>query len=225
MRPFFPYYGSKWRLARLYPEPAFPVVVEPFAGSACYSLYWEPKQVILIDADPVINAVWNYLIKTEESEILALPDAQPGQLIDSLDIPQQAKWLMGFWANRGSAVPKKQFSAFSTRTEKAQLVWGPAARKRIADQQPKIREWVSVHMDYASAIDVTATWFIDPPYTTKGHFYRKNNVNYRKLGEWVKTRKGQVIACDHPSADYLPFQHLVNAKTLKGFSDEGVYLR
>ena len=35
LRPFFGYYGGKWRDAvKHYPEPAFETIIEPFAGSA-----------------------------------------------------------------------------------------------------------------------------------------------------------------------------------------------
>jgi hypothetical protein len=39
LRPFFSYYGAKWGLGRHYSAPAHWTVVEPFAGSAGYSLF------------------------------------------------------------------------------------------------------------------------------------------------------------------------------------------
>lgn len=39
LHPFFPYYGSKWSLGPLYPAPRHDRIIEPFAGSACYSLH------------------------------------------------------------------------------------------------------------------------------------------------------------------------------------------
>ena len=35
----FYYLGRKKRVAGKYPDPAFPTIVEPFAGSAAYSLH------------------------------------------------------------------------------------------------------------------------------------------------------------------------------------------
>src|SRR5262245_39743395 len=61
IRPFFGYYGGKWRDAvRNYPPPYHGTIVEPFAGSAGYALrYWD-KKVVLYERDPVVAAVWRY---------------------------------------------------------------------------------------------------------------------------------------------------------------------
>ena len=56
----FSFYGGKRRLARFYPPPQHDVVVEPFAGSASYSVtYLVPvkgvrtiERAILIEKDP-----------------------------------------------------------------------------------------------------------------------------------------------------------------------------
>jgi hypothetical protein len=32
LRPFFPYYGSKWSLAKRYPAPRYDRIIEPFAA-------------------------------------------------------------------------------------------------------------------------------------------------------------------------------------------------
>jgi site-specific DNA-adenine methylase len=49
----FAYYGAKHGLASKYPRPRHPVVVEPFAGSAAYSVHHAATidHAILIDAD------------------------------------------------------------------------------------------------------------------------------------------------------------------------------
>lgn len=225
LKPFFPYYGSKWRIAKLYPKPDHDLVIEPFCGSAGYSTYWEPKSVLLCDADPVIVCVWNYLINTTSEEVLDLPDLAPGELVNNLDIPQAAKWLIGFWINRGSAVPKNSMTAYSRRTEKAQLVWGQRARERIAAQLPAIKHWQVKLLSYEKLENRVATWFADPPYQVKGRYYRFNKIDYEHLGQWVSTLTGQIIACEHPDSTWLPFVPLVNAKTSKGFASEAVYLR
>ena len=38
----FYYYGRKKQIAKYYPEPKYDTIVEPFAGSAAYSLYRLP---------------------------------------------------------------------------------------------------------------------------------------------------------------------------------------
>jgi len=75
LRPFFGYYGGKWRDAQKnYPAPKFRRLVEPFAGSAGYSLRYPDREVHLYEIDEVIVSVWQYLIRVKASEILRIPD-------------------------------------------------------------------------------------------------------------------------------------------------------
>ncbi len=66
IRPFFSFYGSKWRDAPRH-YPAYSSIIEPFAGSAGYALRYADLQVTLCDADPVIVGVWSYLINSGAS--------------------------------------------------------------------------------------------------------------------------------------------------------------
>lgn len=55
------YYGSKSKIIKYYPPPKFDKVIEPFAGTAQYSLkYWE-KDILLIDKYDVIIRLWEWL--------------------------------------------------------------------------------------------------------------------------------------------------------------------
>ena len=69
LRPFFGYYGGKWRdTPRLYPPPEHNTIVEPFAGSAGYSLRFpRTPRVILYEKDPIVAGVWQYLIGVKPS--------------------------------------------------------------------------------------------------------------------------------------------------------------
>lgn len=227
MRPFFPFYGSKWNIARHYPPPVGKeLVVEPFAGGAGYSTFYDRPGVHLIDADPIIVGVWSYLIAATPSEILALPDLpEVGDSVDNYALPQEAKWLIGFWLNRGSATPKKSRTAYSARTDKAQLNWGPRAKERIAGQISKIAAWTVQVGSFESAADYTATWFIDPPYGDKGKFYRVKFDRFDELGPWALERRGQVIVCEGDGALWLPFKPLGDFKTSTGRALEVVYSR
>src|SRR5690348_1211068 len=107
MRPFFLLYGGKWRISRVYGPPRYPQVIEPFAGGAGYSVYWEPKHVTLIERDPLIAGLWKYLIKAKPGEILSIPtnvDCR-GDLHHQ---PQEAKPLVGFWFDRARTEPAQQ---------------------------------------------------------------------------------------------------------------------
>lgn len=224
LRPFFPYYGSKWNLARRYPEPRG-AVVEPFAGSAGYATFFGCADVLLIDSDPVIFGVWSYLLRVTAAEIMALPDLPTaGDNVDNHPLPQEAKWLIGFWLNRGSAQPKKSRTAYSARTDRAQLNWSPRAKERIASQLPALSGWRVVLGSYAEAPDIEATWFVDPPYSDKGKFYRHTFSDFAGLGAWCRSRHGLVIACDGPGAAWLPFQPLGSFKSTRGRADEMVFI-
>lgn len=109
MRPFFSYFGSKWLLAKKYGVPKFDLVIEPFAGSAAYAVYHEPKRALLLDINPRVVGVWKYLITASEDEILRLPT--DFETVDQLDICQGAKWLIGYWLNKANAEPRTSRSA------------------------------------------------------------------------------------------------------------------
>jgi hypothetical protein len=226
LRPFFPYYGSKWNIARYYPRPTSALVVEPFAGAAGYATFYGCPRVMLYDADPIVAGVWRYLLGVSAAEIMALPEMpEVGDSVDNYALPQEAKWLIGFWLNRGSATPKKSRTAYSARTDKAQLNWGARAKERIARQLPEIAGWSIANASYEDAPDVEATWFVDPPYGDKGRYYRVPFNDFVGLGSWCMARRGQLIACEGAGATWLPFVPIGSFKTSLGRAAEVVFTR
>jgi hypothetical protein len=224
MRPFFPFYGSKWNIARHYPKPNPGVVVEPFAGAAGYATFHNWPAVELYDADPILAGVWSYLLNVDSGEIMSLPELpEVGDCVDNYSVPQEAKWLIGFWLNRGSATPKKSRTAYSARTDKSQLNWSARAKERIASQLHGIRGWKVTHASYEQALNKEATWFIDPPYGDKGKYYRIPFSDFEGLGGWARTRIGRVIVCEGPGASWLPFTPLGSFKTSTGRASEAVF--
>jgi hypothetical protein len=216
-----------WNRARYYPAPQHDVVVEPFAGSAGYSLFYDCRRVDLFDIDPIICGVWDYLLIVDHAEILALPDMpEVGDSVDNYDLPQEAKWLIGFWLNRGSAQPKKSRTAFGARHDRAQLLWGRKAKERIVGQLPLIEEgWTITQGDYARCPDEEATWLIDPPYADKGKHYRFPLTDYGRLASWVRSRPGLAIVCEQHGADWLPFRPLGSFKSTRGRTEEVAFVR
>ena len=228
LRPFFSFYGSKWRAAPRYPAPTHDVIVEPFAGSAGYSLRYPERQVRLYDVDPAIVGVWDYLIHAPEAEIRALP-VEVVHVAD-LDIPQEARWLIGFWLNKGAATPRLSPSSWMRAGTHARSYWGEEIRSRIAAQVSAIRHWTVAHGSYESTPDVEATWFVDPPdQAPGGRHYRHYAVDVEVLGEWCRTRRGQVIACEQEGADWLPFEPFGAMKVSPSYgerhSQEVVWIR
>jgi len=224
MRPFFPFYGSKWNIARHYPRPLPGLVVEPFAGGAGYATFYDCPQVALFDADPIVAGVWDYLIRVTAEEVSALPEMpEVGDHVDRYTLPQEAKWLIGFWLNRGSATPKKSRTAYSARTDRAQLNWGARAKERIIGQLPALSGWSITNAPYSRA-PASATTFIDPPYGDKGRFYRVTFSDFEALGRWCEHRSGLVISCEGPGATWLPFEPLGSFKSSLGRAQEMVHV-
>lgn len=197
------YYGRKSKVIKYYPFPLYDTIIEPFAGTACYSLYkdnWK-KKVILVDKSDVIINLWKYLQQAEESDILNLPDISNQQDISKLPLNKNEKALIYFCSNRGSAKIYK-ISGKWNRWNKNKVI--------IASNLHKIRHWNIIQGDYIDITNQTATWFIDPPYMFGGHRYKFSNklINYNNLAEWCKTRSGQVIVCENSKANWLPFSFL-----------------
>lgn len=217
--PFFTYYGGKHRATKFYPRPVKNRIIEPFAGSAGYSLNYPDHEVILLDKDPVIVSTWRYLIDATEEEILSLPDLNIDQTVDDLDIPEGAKYLIGWWLNKGSAQPKKRPSTFAALYPEGGPYWGNRVRNRIASQLPFIRHWVIEQGSYESlSANIEATWFIDPPYIEAGKHYRhgSSGIDYEQLSEWCRSRSGQVIVCEADGASWLPFRPLIEIDGTEG---------
>ena len=53
-----------------------------------------------------------------------------------------------------------------------------------------------------------------------GDQYRCRDVDYEHLGDWCRSREGQVIVCEQQGADWLPFEALGNFKGRRGRSQE-----
>lgn len=234
MRPLFPFYGSKWNIARYYPAPLYDRVVEPFAGSAGYSLFYEVRHVTLLDADPIVVGVWDFLLRTTSADVLALPNIdEVGDSVDNYQLSDGARWLIGFWLNRGSASPKKSRTAYSARTDKAQLNWGQRAKERIAssldalhalDWNVRLCSWDDLRTVDLLGIE-PSTWFVDPPYVDKGKFYRIRFNQHPELGTWCRSLPGQTIVCEGVGADWLNFTPLGSFKSTKGKASEVVWFR
>jgi hypothetical protein len=215
---FFTYFGGKWRIAKHYPAPQKEILIEPFAGSAGYSLHYPYLKVRLYDKDPTICGVWDYLIRVKESEILSLPL----QITDvrEMKLPQEAKWLIGFWLNKGAAspcnIPSKWMRDHASDTSRLNTYWGEGVRNRIANQLQHIRHWRITNKTYAELENQDAAWFIDPPYQVSGVRYRFNEIDFDHLGKWCQSRQGQVMVCEQDGAAWLPFTHFRTVKALEG---------
>ena len=216
MRPFFSYFGSKYRLSKsTYPAPNYDLIIEPFAGSACYSTVHYKSQIWLNDLDPVVFGVWDFLIKSSAGCIHRLPLVSEGQMVADLNICQEAKWLIGFWVNKSRTKPSKKLSPWALKYPKQ--FWGEGKRSTIARQVELIKHWKITNLSFDEIANQQATWFIDPPYQDAGKNYAMgaNRINYKQLGNWCFDRLGQVMVCENDGADWLPFFDLAKLRNQK----------
>lgn len=219
--PFFTFYGGKFRAAPRYPAPLHDTIVEPFAGSAGYSVRHHARRVILVERDPVIAGTWRYLLRVSPAEVLGLPDIEPGQSTDHLPVCQEARWLIGWWLNKGTSSPRKSMGKWGREneagvygTKRDRCVWSAHIRVRIAAQVETIRHWTLIEGDYTDAPDIEAAWFVDPPYQLAGKHYRfgPDRIDYAHLAAFCRSRRGQVVVCENTGADWLPFRHHLDMK-------------
>lgn len=206
----FTYFGSKHGLARYYPPPRYPTIVEPFAGAAGYACRHTPgHHVVLRDASPFIIAIWDEIrddpenfIRARSAEMRSGTVRHPVPIMLGTISPQIV---------RGAATRKV--------TTMMRRNWPPTAR-RIARVGPHAKTWDIAVGDYTQAPDIEATWFIDPPYvpqaTSAGNMYEQQSsgIDYAALAEWCRSRKGQVIVCEAFGADWLPFRPFKRLRTL-----------
>jgi len=214
LKPFFGYYGAKVGLAGDYPEPIYPKIIEPFAGSAGYSLKYFQLQIELYDTNPIICGVWDYLIHATPKDILKLPDHVDHVNEISNKFPQEVRWLIGFNLGIGDAAPRNKISTWGKNDDKGTTFWSARFKKRVAAQVSYIRHWKIFEKSCFDIENQKCTWFIDPPYdNAAGKLYTKKFTEFKKLGKWCKSRFGQVMVCEQKGAIWLPFREFKTIRT------------
>jgi site-specific DNA-adenine methylase len=198
----FSYYGSKSKVVHLYPKPKHDKIIEPFAGSARYSLKYFDRDVLLVDKYEVIVKIWKWLQKCTAGDIKQLPDLGYGDDIRKFTFDcDEARDLMRFMIGGGLAHPQWIVSPQGFGAGVA------SQKKKIINNLHKIKHWTIQCGDYRDIPNTPATWFIDPPYQFGGHKYVHNNKDfcYSHLAEWCTSRNGQIIVCENTKANWLLF--------------------
>lgn len=221
----FYYYGGKSSVVSRYQRPVHDTIVEPFAGSAMYSVFHlmrrNAERVILVEKDPRVVELWQRLLAMTPDDVLALPIPAVGERTTD---------FLYMTAATSNAVGK---STTITISERMPYIIG-VMLKKIAYALPHVKGRVEViEGDYRAAPDIEATWFIDPPYqlhlakgnSTKtalpqGMGYGKgcdsSTINYADLADWAMARRGHVIVVEQEGADWLPFTPMVKTRDSQG---------
>lgn len=202
LKPFFYYYGSKYRIIPKYPKPKYATIIEPFCGSATYSLCYANRHITLYDKDEAVVGIWNYLINSSSKCIMKLPSVIEGAVND-YQLCQEAKWLISCYISQGGgAGPHRGKPTARSR-------WKESAKARIAHQLQYIKHWKCEHRDYKTLDNPKATWFIDPPYFgPAGSVYKFSRLDYSHLANWCISRNGQAVVCEELGSEWLPFTPL-----------------
>jgi hypothetical protein len=209
----------------MYPHPRFDTVIEPFAGGAGYALRHWRKRVILIERSPDVCGAWRMILERGPDAIRSLPLFDLDTDVRTLGLDEDEQRLIGFWLNSGTARPCNQFCSWAKQRERsikgssASMFWSTRTRERLARMSELlITRWSIIEGDYDAAPDEEATWFVDPPYQGDlgDHYWGKNELDYPRLAEWCRSRRGQVIVCERHGADWMPFERLGTVRATPG---------
>jgi len=213
------YYGSKSKIVKLYLPPTKDIIIEPFAGTARYSLMYWQKDVRLYDLNPNIITMWHYLQSATEKDLLSLPKLKIKDDLRNFDLSEGERCFLGFCVNMGSANPRNVLTKWESEKITNQIL-------KISQSLFKIKHWDIKLGSYDSIENIDATWFIDAPYQFGGEHYpfSNKNLDFNQLAEWCKERKGQTIVCENTKSNWLPFEPMKKIQGQRNtFTTEAVW--
>ena len=208
----FAYYGAKNRLARHYPPPQHSTIIEPFAGSAAYSMFHihTAKRILLIEKDEAVVKLWHRL------QNMTLRDLD--RIDKELDKQRTTEQLIAGLGG-GSSLHATLSGKTRQITPWMREKW-PQKKRVIARALPHLHKIEIRCADYTETPHQQATYFVDPPYQLNiinpnrslqdqaGNGYRhgSQHINYQQLAEWCQQLPGQTIVCEQQPANWLPFK-------------------
>jgi hypothetical protein len=175
--------------------------MEPFAGSAAYSVYHAQHidHAILIDADARLVDLWHEIQQMTEADVDLI-----GKQLD------QERFTHRLLAGMPGGTQMRSNADSHSVTPRMRKDW-PTVSVRIKRALPHIKTWEIIHGSYHDAPDIEATWFVDPPYqqngTMAGAGYRcsASAIDFDHLADWCRDRLGFTIVCEQSPACWLPF--------------------
>ena len=213
----FSYYGSKSKIVDYYPPPKYGKIIEPFAGSARYSLkYWD-RDILLVDKYTGIVEAWKYLIEATKADILSLPKLKAGDNINNFNLSIGEKSLLSFLVNVGNtgrqSMTERSFDMYDDQI------------KNISSQVFKVKHWKIKQQSFDELENIEATWFVDPPYQFGGNEYKHSNKNidFTELANWCRSRDGQTIVCENTKADWMEFKPMIKMQGMVHATTEAIW--
>jgi len=212
--PLFKWFGSKWLSSKTLPPPNFPDIVEPFAGSAGYSLRHCYHKVILYESNDYVRELWKWLVRdATQAAILDIPiNVLEGTDLRTIGLSRGQLLLLKHWQRTNNVGDCWTVSPWGNKPGQ----WTESTRSRVSEEFGCIEHWHIANswngMDAFGQQQVwPATWFIDPPYQYN-YQYKSAPLNYRQLALEAERCLGQVIVCEavcqktNRIPDYLPFE-------------------
>lgn len=232
--PLFKCFGSKWMSSRHYPPPVDGRIVEPFAGSAGYSLRYAPAvERVVVSEHGDLYDLWSWLIdEATEADVRDIPlGLTPGTDILEVGLTRGQSLLLKNWQRTNNVGDCWTVSPWGNKPGQ----WTANTRARVAEEIALLKgKWAVSANPW---IYIGGTFFIDPPYQYN-YGYRCPRLHYDALGWRVRKLEARlVIACEAvcPKTgrlpDYLPFEpsHLQVTSRRKAHnnhhSKELVYIR
>lgn len=219
--PLFKCFGSKWTSSKLLPPPTGKIIVEPFAGSAGYSMRHCEHEVVLYEANLHLRTLWKWLIEdASEQAVREVPINIPqGTDIRTLGLSNGQALLLKNWQRTNNIGNLWTTSSWGHLPGQ----WTANTRARVAEEVALVKHWsISAEVDGLSAFTLHKgqkfTFMIDPPYQYN-YKYSSEPLDYSLLGYLVQGVEGQVLAleglCTKTGAmpEYLPFEHFATQVT------------
>lgn len=226
-RCLFQYYGGKSKIARWYPSPRYPRIIEPFGGSGAYAFMHAERRVRINDARPEIGMIYEFMCRPDSAALVARyvePHYHEGDVPARMALSRGAPIGLAWWLAIESRSGKYALSLDAVVTKWGAIKSLAHARARFLSVLNRVAHWDFSVVDYEQIPNQEATWFVDPPYSSAaGRIYGMPRLDYGRLAEWVRARRGQVIVCEQFGATWLPFEVLVAARGMQT-TTEVVYL-
>ena len=224
MRKLFSYYGSKWKGANRYGPPRRDLLIEPFAGSACYATYYEHPNVKLYDLNEDVCAAWDWLIKCSDDDVRNVPN-EFKTTEEWLALPDGPKQVVFWNIAYADKIIGKTLRTWYLRFVNGKPVdsmpaiyWNERVKQDIINAKRIINNWTIERKSYADIDTPEAHYFVDPPYQGKpGRAYKHNEIDFAHLAEWCRSLPGAVDVCENKGADWLPFRPLYSMSATNGY--------
>ena len=173
-------------------------------------MLYADRDVLLVDKDERIVALWDFAIRATRADIMRIPCVQAVADLPA-STPEGARLLVGWWLDNGTGHPvTKMCKRGRLGTAWDGTLWGKKCREHVAFTVARVKHW---RVQLGSYEDLPldqpdTTWFVDPPYQRAGKTYRHGpkDIDYQHLAEWCRALPGQAIVCEAADATWLPFE-------------------